>query len=68
MIEGELTQSYLKEALTYNPESGEFVWKDRPKTHFKTEFKEKQDAIGVREKALMDHNYHPLHGLETIGG
>jgi len=33
----ELTQEYLKECFDYNPETGEFVWKERPNSHFKSE-------------------------------
>lgn len=29
-----LTAEYLKEAITYNPDSGEFIWKIRPRSHF----------------------------------
>lgn len=31
-----VTQQYLKEALIYSPSSGEFVWKKRPLSHFKS--------------------------------
>ena len=31
-----LTQDYLKECLDYNEETGEFKWKARPESHFKT--------------------------------
>lgn len=30
-----LTQEYLHEAIDYNPETGDFVWKVRPEHHFK---------------------------------
>lgn len=31
----ELTQEYLKECLDYNPDTGTFIWKQRPLHHFK---------------------------------
>jgi len=31
-----VTQKYLKEAVTYLPESGKFIWKTRPLSHFKS--------------------------------
>ena len=35
VIMTELTQEYLKECFDYNPETGDFVWKERPLHHFK---------------------------------
>ena len=32
----ELSQEYLKECLDYNPDTGVFVWKDRPVEHFQS--------------------------------
>ena len=31
-----LTQEYLRECLDYNENTGEFFWRERPKTHFKS--------------------------------
>lgn len=31
-----LTAEYLKECVTYEPETGEFTWLDRPPSHFKS--------------------------------
>ena len=36
-MKNKLTQEYLKECLDYNLKTGEFVWKERPINHFKTE-------------------------------
>jgi hypothetical protein len=33
----DLTQTYIKECLDYNPETGAFFWKVRPLAHFKSE-------------------------------
>lgn len=30
-----ITQEYLKECLEYNSETGVFIWKERPRDHFK---------------------------------
>lgn len=32
-----ITQKYLRECLDYTPGTGVFVWKERPKSHFKSE-------------------------------
>lgn len=32
-----ISAKYIKECLDYNPETGIFVWKDRPLSHFKSE-------------------------------
>jgi len=36
MAKPKLTQEYLKECLTYNSDSGIFIWNIRPLNHFKT--------------------------------
>ena len=33
-MKNKLTQKYLKECLVYNPETGVFIWKERPANHF----------------------------------
>lgn len=33
----ELTQAYLKECFTYNEETGDLIWKVRPRQHFSTQ-------------------------------
>lgn len=32
----EITSRYLKECLSYYPDTGEFYWRTRPRSHFKT--------------------------------
>ena len=32
-----LTQEYLKECFTYDPITGDMVWLERPRSHFKTD-------------------------------
>lgn len=62
----DLSQEYLKECFDYNPDTGELIWKVRPRRHFKTDaaFKSANARFAGRRagtKANTSGRYFTLH-------
>jgi hypothetical protein len=67
----ELTQEYLKECFTYNPETGDLTWKERPLHHFKSIknqkiFNSRQAGEIAGSKACLNKIHYKVTNLTSI--
>ena len=58
----DLTQEYLKECVTYDPETGSFAWNERPIHHFKDSEKQKWQTKEIIHKNWNNRYANKLSG------